>query len=106
MRVWRECYLQPPVSSLQQVAKLQVLEVGLKSQVVLCGVGHHRSAAPLCQSEAGVAAPTSGLVVWCTRRAGGTFPNRAGRRQLTGAVLVLAAAAVELLREFTQLVVL
>lgn len=102
----REEYLQPPVSSLQQVAKLQILEVGLKSQVVFRRVSHHRSAHPLCQPEARIAAPTAGLVIWCARRAGGTFPDRAGWRQLTGAVLVLAGAAVELLGEFAELVVL
>lgn len=60
----------------------------------------------MCQSEAGIAAPAAGLVVWRARRAAGPFPNRAGRRQLTGAVFVLADAAVELLGELTQLVVL
>lgn len=106
MSSWRLQYLQPPVSSLQQVAKLQILEVGLKSQVVLSGVSHRGSADPLRQSEAGVAAPAAGLVVWRACGAPGPFPNGAGRRQLTGAVFVLADAAAELLGELPQLVVL
>lgn len=53
-----------------------------------------------------VAAPAAGVVVRRARGAGGTFADRAGRRQLAGAVLVSAAAAVELLGERTQLVVL
>lgn len=106
MSSWRQRYLQSPVGSLQQVAKLQILQVGLKSQVVLSGVSHHGPAHALCQSEAGVAAPAAGLVVRRARRAAGPLPNRAGRRQLTGAVFVLAAAAAELLRELPQLVVL
>lgn len=104
--IWGESYLQSPVGSLQQVAKLQILEVGLKPQVVLCRVGHHGAADALSQSEARIAAPTAGLVVGRTPGAGGTFPDGAGWRQLTGAVFILAAAAVELLREVAQLVVL
>lgn len=102
----KEKYLQPPVSSLQQVAQLQILEVRLEAQVVLGGVRHHGPAGPLRQGEAQVAAPAAGVVVWCTRGAGRALPNGAGRRQLTGAVLVSAAAAVELLGECTKLVVL
>lgn len=99
-------YLQPSVCSLQQVAQLQILEVRLEAQVVLGGVGHHGLAGSLHQAEALVAAPAAGVVVQCARRTGDTFADGAGRRQLTGAVLVSAAAAVQLLRECTKLVVL
>ena len=103
---WRQEYLQSPVGSLQQVAKLQILEVGLQSQVVLSGVGHHGSADALREGEARVAAPAARLVVWSARRAAGALPDGAGWRQLTGVVFKLAAAAAELLGELAQLVVL
>lgn len=61
-------YLQSAVRSLQQVAQLYILEVCLKTQVVLCRVSYHGPADPLHQGEARVAAPTTGVVVWCACR--------------------------------------
>ena len=46
------------------------------------------------------------MVVRRASRAGRAFPDGAGRGQLARAVLIAAAAAVELLGERTQLVVL
>ena len=58
------------------------------------------------QGKARIAAPTAGVVVWGTGSARGALPGDAGRWQLTGAVLIAACAAMELLREGAQLVVL
>lgn len=99
-------YLEPAVSSLQQVAQLQILEVRLKPQVVLGRISHHGPADALRQTKTRVAAPAAGVVVRRTGRAGQSLADGAGWRQLTGAVFVLAAAGVELLREFPKLVVL
>lgn len=67
MQVNQTAYLQPAVGSLQQVAQFQILEVRLKSQVVLGGVCHHGPADALCQAKTRIAAPAASVVVRCTR---------------------------------------
>lgn len=106
LQVNETSYLQPAVGSLQQVPQLQILEVRLKSQVVLGGVGHHGPADALRQAKTGVAAPTASVVVRCARSTGCSFADGAGWRQLARAVFILTAASVKLLWELTKLVVL
>ncbi|TNN58309.1 hypothetical protein EYF80_031492 [Liparis tanakae] len=101
-----QCLSSQLQQNLQPVAQLQILEVHLESQVVLRRVRHHGPAGPLRQGKARVAAPAAGVVFWCTCLARRALPDEAGRRQVTRAVVVSAAAAVELLGECTKLVVL
>lgn len=85
------------ITFLQKVAQLQVLQVCLKTNVVVSGVGHFVAAHTLAQHVTLVAGGAAGAVLVGARGAGGAFTHGARNHTLAGGVLVGAGAAPSLL---------
>lgn len=86
----------PPVRLLQQVLHLQVLQVSLKADIVIRGLGHLRLAEPLAQHVAGVAGAAAGAVVRGAGEAGGGVAHRAGQGRCADHLIVGTGAGVRL----------
>lgn len=96
----------PPVGLLQQVFHLQVLQVGLKADVVIRGLGDLGLAEALAQHVARVAGATAGAVVRRAGEAGQGVAHDAGQGRSARHLVVGAGAGVCLFREAAQEAVL
>lgn len=94
------------VTFLQKVAELQVLQVCLKADVVVSGVGHFIAAHALAQHVTLVAGGAARAVLIRAGGAGGALAHSAGDHTLAGGVLIGAGAAPSLLQVGTNVVVL
>lgn len=94
------------VRLLQQVFHLEVLQVSLKANIVIGGLGDLRLAEPLAQHVARVAGATAGAVVRGAGQAGGGVAHRARQERGADHLVVRASARVRLFRKAAQEAVL
>lgn len=94
------------VALLQQEAQLHVLQVRLKADVVVGGVGHLVAAHTLAQHVALVATGAARAVLVGAGGTSAAVPHRAGDDSLAGGVLIGAGAAPGLLDVGANVIVL
>lgn len=94
------------VRLLQQVFHLEVLQISLKANIVIGGLGDLRLAEPLAQHVARVAGATAGAVVRGAGQAGGGVAHRARQERGADHLVVRASARVRLFRKAAQEAVL